>query len=674
MPHEWNNILVTTKEELVPNWFSLDGLQKSLSRYKDKPYGIKRVQLGGHGRQLLISFDSLPVNIQEGLGDPRKVHHILERFYKVDGEAVAFFASFRFPDGTYLETEHQEKYITNASVLKAIIALRSAREMERSTKGGSLTGIMSTLCADAVSFQQVLKVKHRVEHTLPESNLRFKQTLKAFEASGFQSLISAKHKNSNSRKVTDETLELLNNMFSEARTKPTATDVARKYNAFLSGYLEVINNSTGELYNPKEFKKLSHATVTNYMSTWVNKIGTHAKRSGDRQKFMQQFKPHHSLLKPKFAGSIISIDDRQPPFKSLDGKRVWFYNGIDLGSEAFTTWVYGREKEGIILDFYRQMIRNYADYGMPLPAELEAEMSLNSSFVETFLKPGAMFEHVRIEANNARGKRIEAYFKPLRYELEKKREGWLARPFAERESNQAGPEKVDAIPYDNIINGCLKDIETWNNMPHSVHTHMSRWDVFMEMQHPDLKPTNYQSILPYLGYMTKSSVNVGIIRFRGGEFLLAESGKIATGEKLINLMKQVEGNDVQIHWLDNNQGGVLKALVFIGSQFICEAMAKPTYSRAKIEQTPQDLVNREIMSSYVATIESFGRTQKRAIEPLTIIDNTPQQKKSFIMPGLKQSTEVVDHQMPEILPEINPEEDYAMQPSQSFVKSFKDRF
>ena len=125
---------------------------------------------------------------------------------------------------------------------------------------------------------------------------------------------------------------------------------------------------------------------------------------GNRQVLIGDTIPYHSLLHlPAYY-----IDDRQPPFEYAKGKRMWFYNGIDLGSEAFTTWVYGKTKEGIIMEFYRQMVRNYEEWGFKLPYELECESSLNSSFADTFLREGYMFEAVRIEANNARGKCIEA--------------------------------------------------------------------------------------------------------------------------------------------------------------------------------------------------------------------------------------------------------------------------
>jgi hypothetical protein len=672
MPHEWNNLMVVTKDELVPNWFTWTNLKVTLHRYQDKPTGPKRVQLGGNGRMMLIDFDTLPSHIQHGLGDPRQVVHVFEKYYRTDKEAVSFYTKHQLADGSYLGDDYQDRYIINASVLKAAICFRSDIEKERKHKGLNMLGITEVLKVHTITFQKTLKAKHNDQHTLPESLKRFKEVLKDFETRGYVSLISGKHGNDNSRKLTSDTMALLESMFGKDTTKPTATEIHRRYDAFIVGNLEIINNASGEVYNPKEFKALSKTTVTNYLSDWDSKIGTYANRSGDRQKYMQAFKPYHSLDKPKFAGSIISIDDRQPPFKTLDDKRIWFYNGIDLGSEAFTCWVYGKAKEGIITEFYRQLIRNYAEWGLCLPNELEAEMSLNSSFVDTFLREGAMFQDVRIEANNARGKRIEAFYKPLRYALEKKREGWLARPFALSESNQAGSHTVKPMHQDDIINGCLQDIETWNNMPHSVHTNLSRWEVFMQMQHPDLKPINYNAILPHLGYKTQTSCKAGIIKLQGGEYLLGENGEVCVhAEKLISLMQRVEGNSIDVYWLDGNDSKVLKALVYIGSQLICEAVAKPHYNRAKIEQTAADHQAREIMSKYVAIIEAYGKRRKNGIERVTIIDNTPQPKKAFIMPGLKQNA--FSHiQAGEVMPD--PETEFEPIPRLSFVRNIKDTF
>ena len=353
---------------------------------------------------------------------------------------------------------------------------------------------------------------------------------------------------------------------------------------------------------------------------------------------------------------------------------MWFYNAIDLGSEAFTCWVYGKSKEGIITDFYKQMVRNYAQWGLNLPAELECESNLNASFKDTILKEGNMFQYVRIEANRARSKRIEQYYRPLRYKYEKKRLGWLARPFALSEANQAGPNTKIIIPYDEIVEGCLRDIETWNNSEHSKIKGMSRWDVFLATQNPNTRPINYHGILPYIGERTETSVHAGIIRFRNSEFLLGMDGVIAVGNRLINLMEQCENRDVLIYWLSDNFGGVLKAHIYIGNQFICEAVEKPRYNKARIEQTDEDMINRELMSKYATTIDGFGRRQKNQLDNVTVLDNRKVTiGNSFVMPGLFQPT--LTDERAKVLEEIAEENDIVLNaPQTSFQRALKDRY
>ncbi len=679
MPHKWNNTLVVTKDELVPVWWSsINTLYSEIQRYKNKSYGIKRAQLGGNGRQLLVAFNSLPREVQDGIGDPRKVKHILERFYKIDSKAIEFYTNFQYPEDSYLTPEAQERYIVNASMVASIFRLEKARKIERLTKGGSLKAITVTLCTDAITFQEVLKRKHNIQHSLPKHPRHFKNTLTKFTQLGYISLIKdAKGKSKqNARKATEDIIKLLNDLFATQPHKPTATEVARQYEAFLSGYLEVINNETGEVYPPKGMSQLSPSTIKLYLAGWENKIETHTKRSGDRQKLMQQFKPYQSLEQPKLAGSLISIDDRQPPFEYLKGKRMWFYNGIHLASEAFTCWVYGKSKGGIILDFYRQLIRNYAEWGLNLPDGLECESSLNSSFKNTFLREGAMFQNVRIEANNARGKRIEAYYKHLRYDLEKKREGWLARPFAISEPNQLGSNPKITVPYNEIIEGCLHDIETWNNMEHSKNKGISRWEYFLQNQNSNLKPTNYKAILPHLGYKTETSCHAGIIRLQYQKYLLSNNGKIYLGESLIQLMKQVEGKELDIYWLDDNKGNVLKALIcFRGEKrYICEARPKPIYNRAIIEQTEKDKEAPKTMSSYVSTIEAFQKQQTHSLGKITVLENQSYiLNNKFQIEALKKQA-IKENEKVEILEPIETDE-YNLIPDQlTFKKDLKDRF
>ena len=93
--------MVVTKKELTPSYWSESALKQTIQRYKDKTYGVQRFRLGGNGRQMLIAFESLPKHIQNALGDPRKMDHVMEPFYSTDPKAVDYFTNFQYPDGKY---------------------------------------------------------------------------------------------------------------------------------------------------------------------------------------------------------------------------------------------------------------------------------------------------------------------------------------------------------------------------------------------------------------------------------------------------------------------------------------------------------------------------------------------------------------------------------------------
>ncbi|MDR2920596.1 MAG: hypothetical protein LBV72_14685, partial [Tannerella sp.] len=97
MPHMWNDILVVTKDELIPDFFpSWEALRKKLYRESRKPYGMRRAREGrGLGNEVLIMFDTLPKYIRESLRDPRKVDCILERYFWEDAAAVRYFTTVR---------------------------------------------------------------------------------------------------------------------------------------------------------------------------------------------------------------------------------------------------------------------------------------------------------------------------------------------------------------------------------------------------------------------------------------------------------------------------------------------------------------------------------------------------------------------------------------------------
>lgn len=680
MPHFWNNKVVVTKDELIPDFFpSWDALRRKLDRDLKKKYGIKRAQRGGGlNCEVLIDYDTLPSEIRKELKDPRKVDCILERYFWEDAKAVEFFANVKAGKRGYLDPERQKEYVLDASVLLAAIRLCHAHVSECTVKGISVKNTDRFISDSVNTFNHFRAIKNLPEHTLPANPVSLKRKIERFEKESYSSLLS-RYDNNNAARKTERIMALLNAMFVQEE-KPTMAEVFRQYEGFLNGYVEVINTVSGEVYDPKNYGKLSERTVTSFLASWKEKISTHLKRMSDRQKYMANFNPTQTFEPVEYAGSIISIDDRQPPFEYAENTRMWFYNGIDLGSECIIAFVWGKSKDGLIIDFYRELVRNCAEWGVSVPYELECESSLNSSYKETLLKPGNMFQAVHIIPNMAHAKRIERYFGNIRYEYEKKRSGWIGRPFARRESNQTDLTKKKRIPYDQLVNNCLEDIIEWNNSPHTIHKNKTRWEVFMEKQHPELTPTNWRGILPYIGERTRTSCHQGQIKLNNGLCLLGDNGVISTGEELISLMDMVEGRGFDVYWLRGHNGQTLKAFIYMDDRCICEAIPKPKAIRSKLEAkgNEQAAFNFTLVEKYKSTVTGYARRHKNEIENILVIDNrTRTLNNGFKLPWLDMINKPMPMAEPEeteALPGLDEDIDFMPVTTGYKSHSFADRF
>ena len=103
-------------------------------------------------------------------------------------------------------------------------------------------------------------------------------------------------------------------------------------------------------------------------------------------------------------------------------------------------------------------------------------------------------------------------------------------------------------------------------------------------------------------------------------------------------MKQVEGRDFDIRWLDANDGTILKAFVYVNDRYICELLPKPKPNKAKIERTAADNELMALMTRYEATVNGFMKTQKNSLDTVTIIDSRKKTlNNKFQIPGLQEA-------------------------------------
>jgi hypothetical protein len=227
---------------------------------------IIRLRNRGPGSPALLKWDTLPDQWQslciQAFGEPKeKVRKTLfEEHYIRDYKAVDWFTRFRFEDGDLpLHPDKQTEYVLNASVLNTARTLYEKRRSRRIELGIETGSAWNSIVRECVAF------KSKQPHTLPEHPDRLRRIFNEYGKGGYSKLISKRHGNDNARVVTYDTELFLNELFADYTYKPNMMEVAKRYEGFLSGDVEVINNATGEMYDPEDFPRLSHGTVKFYL-------------------------------------------------------------------------------------------------------------------------------------------------------------------------------------------------------------------------------------------------------------------------------------------------------------------------------------------------------------------------------------------------------------------------
>jgi hypothetical protein len=129
----------------------------------------------------------------------------------------------------------------------------------------------------------------------------------------------------------------------------------------------------------------------------------------------------------------------------------------------------------------------------------------------------------------------------------------------------------------------------------------------------------------------------GRISLQGKRRVVGLNGEVVTGDRLIKIMSDIEGQDVDVYWLDDNHGEVLKAHVYDKSgRMICELLGDLEYSRSILERTISDAELRTLTSAYEKTVLSYINNMSKEVSRVTIIEKERPQAGRFQMPGLKK--------------------------------------
>lgn len=559
----------------------------------------------GKGNSVLIDYDSLPIELRDKVDkrigtDAVHVATLRKWFsdhYRRDRGAMEYYPKRLRELNISLPLERiaqlTEEYTVNASVLMAVKNLQADIRLLKRVMGGKKT-IRWEQLASAISYY-----RQEVGHTLPQSAARFRKALREFDDRGYESLISKKFGNQQTRKVDRDTLYLLLALDNDD-TRPYNTTVAERYNSFVDGLLAVYNPETGELYDPHKYKNLSDTTVANYLSTPEAKA-LRGKVHDDYQTWRGKNQPFVLRKRPTMSLSKISLDDRDLKIKINWREQgvseivsLKIYLAYDLASQAIIGYSFsGKKRHDIFIGCLRSTFRTLLANNLPCPYEAEVEQHLVSDFKETLMRPGALFPEPNFLApGNSQAKGAEHMNRLFKYQTEKEYIPNTGRHYARLDANQTNEEKsfdehndrfkAKVWAYEDAVAFYEGLIHEYNHSPHSNEAYWggrTRWEVLMSSVNPQLAEVDRHKLATLLGEHRSTSVRRGHIKANYRSFALSPEG--------ISKLKSRDGK-VDVYWWEQTDGEMGEVYVYEGGRYIETAEEIVRVNEAKAEQTEED--------------------------------------------------------------------------------------
>lgn len=581
----------------------------------------------GLNNYALIEVESLPERFREKVrakypeGSNMYLHRYFDTFYELDTAARAYYSTEVFKaDGANISPKVQKEYTINASVLNAIIKFADSKAMMKRAMGGKMKW---DEVVEAVEY-----FRNKVGHTLPASRLQ--DTLRKYREGGYAALVSRKYNNQSARKVS-VSLERLIIAIAVQDNSPFNTMIMEQVNAFFAGEIDVVDTTTGEMFNPEDYYKngkpitISRATVWNYINNPKNRVIIENMRQ-DWTNFNHNIRPHMRRESAFFSFSKISLDDRDLPRKTHAGLRPKAYYAYDVASGCVIGYAYSREKTtDLFIDCLRNMFRLIDRNGWPVPGEIEVENHIVSQFKDTFMEPGVIFDFVRwCVPTNSQEKRAEHFNRAKKYTVEKKNHAGIGRWWLRLPVNKVYDQKVfdeknntyvdrKTYDYEELVADDLADIKEYNNMLHpnqKRYPGMTRWQVLCCNMNPNLHPMDKRTLYRHIGECTATSVNRNsCVRVQYRDFWLSSP----------DVLRRLEPNNnrVKAYYLPDKKGNFDEVYIYQDGKYIDTCRFIGEYQEARMERTEKDeqifLEQRKYISKFDGMVKQNRPTRVQVI-------------------------------------------------------------
>ena len=618
-------------------WLYREGGVMSEQNYKQLIHRgwMKVLRRGCKGTPALVSFNTVPLRFRNEIiiahGDPRLLTRQPKFIDEIspDAQAIEFYASYKLEDGRFLPIANQMEYSNNVAILNAIGRKLMNRSAKRRALGGKVTDVWETIAAEV----EQLKDDDQWRHTLPSDPRRLQGRYKRYMSEGYTSLIHGNFTNDNSRIVTQQMEKLILSLYIMPE-KPYESTVHEMYMRFMGGAIDVVDLTTGELFNREDFYDKdgrpvipSQSTIWNYLNNPKNRVIIDRHRN-DRHAFNNMHRPHHHRDSPRMGLSKISMDDRDLPRKMHDGTTVKAYYAYDVASGVLLGTAYSRRKDtSLFVECMRDMFRTLSRYGLGVPLEVEVENHLANKFKDDLLKAGIVFPMIQFcNPGNSQQKRAEHFNKQKKYGYEKRYHDGIGRWWAKLEDNR--PKQVaewdengmkikeKTYSFEDLVADDRRIIEIYNNDLHrkqKLYKGMTRLDVLRQKANPKATVANEGILARHIGDMAQTTIRRSqYVRVKYANYQL-ESPEI---------LNRLEPNNytVQAYYLPADE--IKSVYIYQNGEFLCECKKIVKYNEATAEQTPEDRQAYTNQAKYVSQFDKMSKGGTKAPNKVRIINRS----------------------------------------------------
>ncbi len=433
---------------------SYDALFKRMSR---KSSCEKRLRRGALNNDTLILFSSMcrewKDRITTKFGSPKEEvkKSWFAQHYEADRKAYNFFIAHRYGDKNEkkLDLKLVETYTYNASVLNAVLEMKTNRRAYAKALGGVQLDIWQSLSNDVNAFREVA-------HDLPATKDGLRRKANKYKNESYLSIISGRLQNKNASKTKgEEQMAILDELLS----KHTNLD-----NQVISEIYNVVAKQMG-------WEQITAMTVSNRKSK--KKVTIHAGRNGVKS------------LKSKV---LMQVKRKRPStpmlYWTLDGWDVeLLYQAVRVNDDGSKVTTYhNRLTVIVILDPHNNYPVGYAIGTNETPELIKkalqnAMQHVKSMFGEFYMPYQLQSDNYAIkklspiynaitphftpaEVGNAKAKVIEPYFGYINKKYCKLLDNWSGHNVDSGSKNQPNSEYLQKIKKNfPDQKGCISQIE-----------------------------------------------------------------------------------------------------------------------------------------------------------------------------------------------------------------------